>query len=134
MEAAFPDGEQFARYMKLLTDTKKVAARVFPKHRDMFPGGLASMCDAPLDLQALSLNVKADYLESNLEFLKELDRQLPDTTLSEPTQPSSSAPIQLPAAVLAPLATESVSDHVNVLNQVFDSTHDSCLNVFESSF
>ena len=80
------------------------------------------MCDVPLDLQALSLNVKADYLESNLEFLKELDRQLPDTTLSEPTQPSSSAPIQLPAAVLAPLATESVSDHVNVLNQVFEST------------
>jgi hypothetical protein len=90
-----------------------VAARVFPKHSDMFPGGLVSMYNVPLDLQALSRNVKADYLESNLKFLKELDSQLPDTTLSEPTQPSSSAPIQLPAAVPAPLATESVSDPVN---------------------
>ena len=52
----------------------------------MFPGGLVSMYNVPLDLQALSQNVKADYLESNLEFLKQLDSQLPDTTLSEPTQ------------------------------------------------
>jgi len=44
------------------------------------------MYNVPLDLQALSQNVKADYLESNLEFLKQLDSQLPDTTLSEPTQ------------------------------------------------
>jgi hypothetical protein len=64
------------------------------------------MYNVPLDLQALSRNVKADYLESNLEILKELDSQLHDTTLSEPAQPSSSAPIQLPAAVPAPpLAT-----------------------------
>ena len=54
---------------------------MFPKHREMFL--LVSMYDVTLDLQALSLNVKADYLESNLEFLKELDRQLPDTTLSD---------------------------------------------------
>jgi hypothetical protein len=113
MESAFPDQVHFARFMRLITETKIVAARVFPKHSDMFPGGLVSMYNVPLDLQALSRNVKADYLESNLKFLKELDSQLPDTTLSEPTQPSSSAPIQLPAAVPAPLATESVSDPVN---------------------
>ena len=88
MAAAFPDEahHDFAMLMRLITDTKIVAARVFPKHSDMFPGGLVSMYNVPLDLQALSQNVKADYLESNLEFLKELDSQLPDTTLSEPTQ------------------------------------------------
>ena len=76
MEAAFPDQVHFARFMKLITETKIVAARVFPKHSDMFPSGFVSMYNVPLDLQALSRNVKADYLESNLEFLKELDSQL----------------------------------------------------------
>ena len=79
MDAAFPDQVHFARFMRLITETKIVAARVFPKHSDMFPGGLVSMYNVPLDLQPLSRNVKADYLESNLEFLKELDSQLPPT-------------------------------------------------------
>ena len=96
-----------------------MAARVFLKHREMFSNGLASMYAVPPELQACPINMKADYLEYILEFLKELDSQLPDTTLSVPTQPSSSAPIQLPAAVPAPLTTESGSDHVNFLNQVF---------------
>ena len=105
--------------MRLLTDSKKVAARVFPKHYRMFPCGLDSMYAVRPALQSAPIKYQADWLERNLGFLKELDGQLPDTTHSEPKQPSSSAPIQLQAAVLAPLATESVSDHVNVLNQVF---------------
>ena len=85
----------------------------------MFPGGLVSMYNVLLDLQALSRNVKSDYLESNLEFLKELDSQLPTQRFRSRHKPSSSAQVQLPAAVPAPLATESVSDHVN---QVLKST------------
>ena len=34
MEAAFVDREQFVRYMRLLSDSQKVATRVFPKHRE----------------------------------------------------------------------------------------------------
>ena len=99
-----------------------VTRRVFPKHYRMFPCGLDSMYAVHPALQSAPIKYQADWLERNLGFLKELDGQLPDTTHSEPKQPSSSAPIKLPAAVPALLATESVSDHVKVLNQVFEST------------
>ena len=85
MDSALPDQEHFARFMKLFTEVKIVAARVFPKHSDMFPGALVSMYNVHLDLQALSRNVKADFLESNLEFHQELDSQIPDNAFGADT-------------------------------------------------
>ena len=101
MQAAFPDVEQFARFMRLLTDTKRVAARVFPKHREMFPGGLASMYALPQEFQEYPMNLKADYLQSNLEFLNELDQS--DTTVQPHSQVCPQRPswahMQLPWTV-----------------------------------
>ena len=66
--------------MRILTDSKKVAARVFPKHYRMFPCGLDSMYAVHPALQSAPIKYQADWLERNLGFLKELDGQLPDTT------------------------------------------------------
>ena len=98
MEAAFPDREQFARYMRLLSDSQNVATRVFPKHREMFPNGLASMYAIPPELQQLPMSMKSDYLETNLVMLKRLDAQ--HTTVQpnleqQVPQPPSSAPMQV---------------------------------------
>jgi hypothetical protein len=122
MEAALPDQENIARFMKLFTEVKIVAARVFPKHKDMFPGGLTTMYSIPLELQTFPMNIKADYLETHLEFLKGLDQQ-PDTTVQPNTerhvcpqvapQPPSSAHVELPSAVPATLATESGSESIS---------------------
>ena len=85
MESAFPDREHFARLMKLIDETKKVAARVYPKHTGLFPGGLAVMCAVPPDLHHAPIQFKIAHLENNLEFLKELD-EYPDTTVQSNTE------------------------------------------------
>ena len=78
MESAFPDEERFARFVKLIAENQKVAARVYPKHTGLFPGGLAVMCAVPPELHHAPIQFKIEHLENNLEFLKELDQQ-PDT-------------------------------------------------------
>jgi len=123
MESACPDEEHVARYMKLLTEVQKVAARVFSKHSLMFPN-LPSMYSIPLEFQHCPMKVKADYLETQLQFLKELDQQADTTVQSnterqvcpqlEPQRPSSAQMI-LQSAVPAPatLAAESGSESIS---------------------
>ena len=124
MESAFPDGEQFSRFVKLMAENKRVAARVYPKHTGLFPEGLAVMCAVPPDLHHAPIQFKIEYLEKNLEFLTDLD-QLPATTVQSNTerqvcpqaehQRPSSAQMQLPSAVPAPatLAAESGSESIS---------------------
>ena len=128
MESAFSDREHFARLMRLIAETKKVATRVYPKHSALFPGGLPYMCAVPPELRNAPTDIKADFMETNLEFLKELDEK-PDTTVHsvQPNterlerhvcpqvapQPPSSAHVELPSAVPATLATESGSESIS---------------------
>ena len=128
MDSTFPDGEQFSRFVKLIAENKKVAARVYPKHTGLFPEGLAVMCAVPPELHHAPIQFKIEHLENNLEFLKDLD-QLPDTTVQsnterqvcpqverqlEPQRPSS-AQMLLQSAVPAPatLAAESGSESIS---------------------
>jgi hypothetical protein len=103
--------------MRLTAECKKVAARVFPKNKDMFPGGLASMAVPPGRLLEAPIDIQADYMETNLEFLRELDQQ-PDTTVQsnterqvcpqvEPQRPSAQMQLLSADPAPPPLATES---------------------------
>ena len=114
MDAAFPDPIQFARFTRLLMECRKVAVKVFPKHREMFTGGLDSMCAVHPTLLHAPITMQIDWLEQNLAFLKDLDDTShttvqPNSSAADSAQ-MPSAQMPLPSAVHADLATKSGSE------------------------
>ena len=90
---------------------------MFPKHREMFTGGLDSMCAVHPTLLHAPITMQIDWLEQNLAFLKDLDDTShttvqPNSSAADSAQmPSAdSAQMPLPSAIHADLATKSGSE------------------------